>query len=65
MLIVFLDIVFSDVEELSAKLMAKLAQVQNLENASFFIENPVIDSHTGPVEIRCVYLDQLLGKCTY
>lgn len=51
-----------DVEELSAKLMAKLAQVQNLENASFFIENPVIDSHTGPVEIRCVYLDQLLAE---
>lgn len=54
-----------DVEELSTKLMAKLAKVQNHENGSFIIENPINDVHAGPVKIHCVYMDQLLaGKDT-
>uniref|UniRef100_A0A1B0D8L1 Uncharacterized protein n=2 Tax=Phlebotomus papatasi TaxID=29031 RepID=A0A1B0D8L1_PHLPP len=51
----------ADMEEMSARLMAKLAQVQSLENRTIFIEEPSLERSGKPLEVHCVYLEQLLA----
>ncbi|XP_059614450.1 tumor necrosis factor receptor superfamily member wengen [Phlebotomus argentipes] len=51
----------ADMEEMSARLMAKLAQVQSLENRTIFIEEPSLERIGKPLEVHCVYLEQLLA----
>lgn len=58
----------SDMEELSAQLMARLT-AQNMENGTILLEDPLRKNRPGhpghPIEVRCVYLEQLLGECFF
>ncbi|GAB0100872.1 Tumor necrosis factor receptor superfamily member wengen [Sergentomyia squamirostris] len=51
----------ADMEEMSARLMAKLAQVQSLDNRTIFIEEQSLERSGKPLEVQCVYLEQLLA----
>uniref|UniRef100_A0A1B0CSY5 TNFR-Cys domain-containing protein n=2 Tax=Lutzomyia longipalpis TaxID=7200 RepID=A0A1B0CSY5_LUTLO len=51
----------ADMEEMSARLMAKLAQVQSIDNRTIFIEEPRLQRTGKPLEVHCVYLEQLLA----
>jgi hypothetical protein len=57
-------LIFTDIEQLSQQLMARLAAPPN-ETATIFIDDP--STRKGPlgprqIEVRCVYLDDILGK---
>lgn len=67
---VFFVLFLSDVEELSAKLMARLAEAQTTntlritkENEEMFlIDNPINSKNFRPVEVKCIYIDRISGK---
>lgn len=52
----------SDVEELSARLMHTLVDIRSIENGQIILEESNKDRVFNPLEVRCVYLEQLLGK---
>ncbi len=57
----------TDIEHLSQQLMAKLA-VPPMESSAIFIDDPTArHSALGPrqIEVRCVYLDDIIGKRVY
>ncbi|XP_052862162.1 tumor necrosis factor receptor superfamily member wengen [Anopheles cruzii] len=57
----------ADMEALSVQVVSRLASMQQIESGPIMLEN--IDGHrlrpaSQPIEVRCVYLDQLLDeKC--
>lgn len=51
-----------DVEELSARLMHTIVDIRSIENGRIILEEPNKDRVFNPLEVRCVYLEQLLGK---
>lgn len=58
----------TDMEALSAQLVSHLASMQHLESGPILLENfdhgRLRSTGHHPIEVRCVYLDQLLGKYT-
>lgn len=50
----------TDIEELSAQLMARLASVPNLENGTPILLDDPTKSHRQ-IEVRCVFLHEILG----
>ncbi|KAL5276648.1 wgn family protein [Megaselia abdita] len=58
-----------DVEELSTKLMARLAEAQTTNTLRitkdneemFLIDNPINSKNFRPVEVKCIYIDRISG----
>ncbi|KAG4065448.1 hypothetical protein HA402_003263 [Bradysia odoriphaga] len=52
-----------DVEELSARLMHTIVDIRSIENGQIILEESNKERVFNPLEVRCVYLEQLLvGK---
>lgn len=59
---------FSDIEQLSEQLMARLSSIPNFEGRSILLEDPTTKNHklgSKQIEVRCVYLEELLGKSRF
>lgn len=55
---------FSDIEQLSQQLMVRLSAPLT-ESSTIFIDDPTIKNihlDSRQIEVRCVYLDDILGK---
>lgn len=55
----------SDAEELSTRLMHTIIDIRNDENGRVILEEATKDQIVNPLDLRCVYLEQLLGEYKY
>lgn len=52
----------ADAEELSTRLMHTIIDIRNDENGRVILEEATKDQIVNPLDLRCVYLEQLLGE---
>lgn len=53
---------FADAEELSSRLMHTIIDIRNDENGRVILEEARKDQIVNPLDLRCVYLEQILGE---
>lgn len=54
--------IISEAEELSSRLMHTIIDIRNDESGRVILEEARKDKIVNPLDLRCIYLEEILGK---